>query len=441
MTTVPSGRPAGEAAPRSSFGAAWALVLLLLGGVIGFIIALTLFFDEFGSFTRWLDSVFSLILAAASGFIVGSLLVGLCAAFLLTRFLRRARATLKQVVSDAEAAAHAACDRDAKAAVKHTADAIRTVAAWYSDGTSRRFMVQTVLASLVAFGGLTGTVLLFRQTLLLGQQTSLLAKQNEKLDEQTSLLQEQNEKLDQQTITAEAQRRDAFSTEMSSLIQTVAANPHEALSRSFIARAVTLTHAATPFSYVKVRWNFVSGKTTPELTKEPLSPERGQLLVGLVSSGVDVPALVRAGVTFRGADLSGAKLPRANLSGVDLGDADLSSADLRGAVLHEADLRNANLRYADLRGIDLRGADLGAANLTSAVLTGLHSDGTVDPSSAVDLDGAIVSFYSSDKSRRLDGFPEGWGGQPPAGWEMFEGNNTFRLRRVGASSAAPPPPQ
>jgi len=52
------------------------------------------------------------------------------------------------------------------------------------------------LALLIAFGGLIGTALIFRQTALLGEQ-------NKKISEQIDLLAEQNRKLDFQTITAE----------------------------------------------------------------------------------------------------------------------------------------------------------------------------------------------------------------------------------------------
>ena len=115
------------------------------------------------------------------------------------------------------------------------------------------------------------------------------------------------------------------------------------------------------------------------------SPERGQLLIALLSSGVNlsstIPRMDLAFADLGGADLIDASLTQANFVGANLSgafvrdadlveaflaEADLSRSDLRGSNLSLADLRDANLRDADLRGVDLTQANLDGADLTGA---------------------------------------------------------------------------
>ena len=81
-----------------------------------------------------------------------------------------------------------------------------------------------------------------------------------------------------------------------------------------------------------------------ELIDKPLSPERGQLIISLVSSKVNT-ALVLSRGDFMHSALEGA---------------DLSFSDLKYIDFSSSDLRNANFR----------GADLSFANLSSAVVQG-----------------------------------------------------------------------
>ncbi len=160
-----------------------------------------------------LVSVLRDLLPLAFGGFVAALVVGLLlGSWWLMRIIGRAAGTLEQIVAEATKAAEAAARRDAPTAVSHAGQAAQEAVGWYAQGAAKRFAVQAALGLFVAFGGLVGTTLLFRQTLLLVEQIRkidtqmmLLRKQNEKLDAQTGLLSEQNTKIDLQTVTVEAQ--------------------------------------------------------------------------------------------------------------------------------------------------------------------------------------------------------------------------------------------
>jgi hypothetical protein len=266
------------------------------------------------------------------------------------------------------------------------------------------------------------------------------------IEAQTALLREQNEKLDQQTVTAEAQRRGALSTELFALLQMASELPPDdaARRRAFAARAVAFTRAATPFYYVRVEAGReastpygagassrgvlrgrANGRAKPELIEHPLSPERGQLLQGLVAAGADLAPLIEAQATFAEADLRGADLSGATLSRATLFRADLSQANLSGATPRDADLSQAVLSGTDLTNASLVGADLSGAYLSQA-----------------EFRGAIVSTGELEPGRLPSGFPRGWEGPPP-GWGLVRDDymhGPVRLQRSGTQPPAPPAP-
>jgi hypothetical protein len=171
-------RQADAATRRLFSGAAWAVVWWAVGAVMATIVISVVAFDERGSFAQWLDSNLTAVLAGLGGFGVALLLAFLVGWWWWLRFIRRAEGTFQQVVSDVRTATQAAAKGDDEAAALHAERALHEAAAWYGPIAVRRFVVQTVLALLVTFGGLAGTGLLFRQNLL-------LSSQNAKLDLQT----------------------------------------------------------------------------------------------------------------------------------------------------------------------------------------------------------------------------------------------------------------
>ena len=359
---------------RRSWNIAWLPVGITLGAATGFAVAWALQSADLRQFASWLDAIQDLLLAAICGFGVAVLLGVPIGYWLLKQFVGAAEGALTKIISDATAAAEAATERNAQAAMMHAGRALREAAAWYGPRAARRFVVQTALGLLVTFGGLVGTGLLFRQTLLLGVQNELLVDQNRKIDHQVELLTDQNRKIDLQTVTAEAQRRGGLSSELFSIMQLVTAGePKEPLTQPLIARLVAFTRAARPYFIVLVPDD---ESKAPYRDSRPLSPERGQLLVGLVLAGVNIEPLVDAGATFEAADLFGTNLSHAGLSRTNLSDARLNSANLEGAKLISAKLNNADLRGAYLYGTDLSAADLPAANLSGTNLQGANLSGT-----------------------------------------------------------------
>jgi uncharacterized protein YjbI with pentapeptide repeats len=345
---------------RQSFSVLQMIVILIVGITAGAAATRMLLIGSLERATPWIDVFlhWALPVLGVSG--AALVLVVPLTWWGVRRFIKGARGTLEQVAGEAISATRAASKGNAEDAADHTERAVREVLAWYGPIAARRWVVQTSLALLVGFGGLIGTAMLFRQTILLREQTELLNKQNEKLD--------------LQTITAEAQRRGGLAAELFAILQAVSLIHVEAagttpsqraaeqIPRGLKARIVALSRAATPYRIIEVREDTADGgMLEPKLADRARSPERGQLLVGLMLAGVDIPAV--KGVTFGGADLRGADLTGANLTNTDLFGADLFEADL-----FESNLRNAQLVNAILTGANLSGADLADANLRDARL-------------------------------------------------------------------------
>ena len=251
------------------------------------------------------------------------------------------------------------------------------------------------------------TDILDRQDLKLGVQNDLLLDQNSKIAQQTQLFQKQNDlvgvqnlRLDIQNNLMEAERRGALVLIMSNLFDQIDVEIKEQkqrdslkrkdfeLSEILIARISSLSQSLLPYRILK------EGK----LTKELISPERGQLLLTLVKSKLspDTYAQIYSYADFSysylenmdlsGADLHWAELQNSKLNGASLANANLDlthleDADLENAKLFNAELTatyfdGANLRNAKLNGSNLSSSSFNYANLTSASLVNCSVGGT-----------------------------------------------------------------
>ena len=296
-------------------------------------------------------------------------------------------------------------------AEKNVSYILSKVSAWYVWFNFRRWILIVFQALFIGFGGLLGTIRLFRQNLLIEQQTK-------RRDQQNELMENQNERMDQQTYLQEADRRSALVFRMDNtwnevdreLKLDVGRQRVRDLSPELITRIVTLCEMLRPYRYLQ----------GGVLSREELSQERGQVLISLVNINLDTNTMKAifekgnfryadlSGVNFRkaylkGASLShaalqqaflqqanleqallsGALLHQAELVGAILNRADLEDADLSQAILEGAQLQGANLSEARLQGANLRGANLSRADLTHAVWSGTDLRGAR-------LDGAIV---------------------------------------------------
>lgn len=249
------------------------------------------------------------------------------------------------------------------------------VFAWYSWMNFRRWIILAFQTLFVGFGGLLGTLLLYNQNKLLNQQNELLTLQNIRLSQQTYL--------------QEAERRSALILLMGNLLDAldnelkddIGQPGARDLSPQLIGRIIALSSGLKPYRYLD----------NDSLIQKEISPERGQLLLSIISSEVDNGSLRRifqsadfsfaelqgaalAGEFLEGINLREADLSKANLNGARLLGADLNKTDLSGAILAGADLRKANLSETDLRetfitNVDFRGASLYGADLRGVDLT------------------------------------------------------------------------
>ena len=223
--------------------------------------------------------------------------------------------------------------------------------------------VRMLVTVFVAIGGLMGTILLYNQN---------------------QLLQKQNEKIDNQILLDEASRRSSLNFLLGNVLDQVNTelkdtvnNKERRLSAELIGRITSLSQSFQPYYFME----------DGEMTKKAFSPERGNLLLALVNSGIDTLALasilektnlnsafldgaVFDAVHLQNAILIDAYLIDAYLGGSNLNSAYLIGADLSGADFSDADLSGANLRGANLRGAKFFGADLSDADLSGADLSG-----------------------------------------------------------------------
>ena len=163
----------------------------------------------------------------------------------------------------------------------------------------------------------------------LSLQSYLLHIQNKKIDAQ-------NRRLDQQTYLQEGERRSSYVFLLNNAYDQIDyelrenINGDRSLSKSLIARIISLSRVLRPYRYL-------SGDNLIEF---PNSPERSQLLLTLVNSGIKESSLDEI---FK--------------------DADFSYSDLRGV-----DLRNRYLKHAFLDNSHFIGTTLTGANLSNTSL-------------------------------------------------------------------------
>ncbi|MEM9918388.1 MAG: pentapeptide repeat-containing protein [Bacteroidota bacterium] len=209
-------------------------------------------------------------------------------------------------------------------------------------------------------------------------QNKLVIAQNGLFDNQNTLVAKQNQRIEQQTELIEADRRSSLVFLMGNIMDRLDAelknpkNVKRAISLELIGQISALSQSLKPYRYLK----------NDKLTKKPLSPERGQLLLSLINSRLDTAESYKniyISTKFSRSDLDEAFLRGAYLQGAILTNAVLEEADLNNAIFREAYMREANLseayatnadfRDADLSEVDLELADLRRANLARTNLT------------------------------------------------------------------------
>jgi len=144
------------------------------------------------------------------------------------------------------------------------------------------------------------------------------------------------------------------------------------LTEPTIARTKSLMYGFRPYKFLE-----------GEQLTDPLSPEKGQLLLALIHSGISKSSMQKIfRASFNNVYLKGANLFGVSLENIDMPLSDLQGADLWQSNLKDANLSKTNLNYAklgkaNLINADLRLSKLEHANLTDAILDGAFLENAI----------------------------------------------------------------
>lgn len=230
--------------------------------------------------------------------------------------------------------------------------------------------------------GIIGVALALLPTMLLYNQNQLIKKQNERIDIQNNLIEAERRSSLVFLLSNILDKVDLEITEHHKNIENTDSTKYS-LTKPLVNRIVALSRAFRPY-------RMMEGDT---LSRELVSPERGQLFISLMENDFDSitqNTIVEKGdfsnalidrIDIRGANLNKAQLTGARLDDAQLGMVQLNRAQLNSAKLIEAELSNAKLYKAQLRGAQLKGAvllrtDLRLANLNGADLSNTAAIGT-----------------------------------------------------------------
>ncbi len=189
-----------------------------------------------------------------------------------------------------------------------------------------RIGVFLIIASLIPFAIIT-------------IQTILLHNQNKKIDIQ-------NKRIIQQTYLQEAERRSSLIFLMNNVLDKIdeelsqEKNPKRRLTPQLIGRIISLSKALKPYQYLE----------KDSIIANPISPERGQLLINLIESKLDSITYIEifAKADFSYSDLEFVEFPYANLNLINLSFANLSNSNLEGVNFTGANLSNTSFENSDL---------------------------------------------------------------------------------------------
>jgi len=185
------------------------------------------------------------------------------------------------------------------------------------------------------------------------------------VEEQNRIIREQNIKIEKQVYLQEASRRNNLVLLMDNILEKIYDEINEGngtLSKPLIGRISALSQGFQPYYFLE----------DSTLTDRPYSPERGQLLLALVNSGIDTTTLkkIYKRTNFRQAFLKYADMDSIYLRGINLYSANLENTSLIGANLRNAFLYKAKFNDANLGGAKLYDANLVEADLIKTILRG-----------------------------------------------------------------------
>lgn len=391
--------------------------------------------------------ILSVFLSAALVVLILGVLIFALRKTILSKLFGHAEVALQDLADPLARIADRAIDRDPGGATSAARDLVSMVLARYAWVSTRRWIIASLTALIAAMAALAGTALLFKQNQLISAQTDLLREQNARIQEQTQLIQTDVQ-------LAEASRNAQLAVEITQIAASLGEvatrvngpgdtsvfnvlDPAKDLDRGLILRINSISRALLPYRFLDTGlheedatdgmrvalqrrredlgdgygqmagyfgWEDRPGGTY--LIDRPASPERGQLLRVLVTSGVrNLELLTYTGLTLdyamlKATDLSLVTAQQARLSYADFSGSYLVDCDFGSAILENARFRNANInrtRFAALgpgetlpplaslpertetrmSGADFARATITASDFSGADLTAARFDGAL----------------------------------------------------------------
>lgn len=204
----------------------------------------------------------------------------------------------------------------------------------------------------------------------------LLIQQNRLLSFQNKLFETQNKQIENQNQLIDGQRRSSlmflFGNIVNMVNEDLKENKERKLSEQTISSIISLSKGLKPYRLLE----------DTVLSSKPLSPERGQLLLFIISSKINVESLDKI---FLKSDFTFSDLRHSNLEG-----AYLKYCNLDNSELHNSNLFNINFQNASLMSTCLRNSNIGRANFTNSNLSNAIFDNAIF-SDKTNLDSAIVN--------------------------------------------------
>lgn len=387
---------------------------LIFGFVLGTGIAISLIFLGPRLLSGWADSILTIMLSTTAIVCLSAFLVFTFRHAILKYLRLYVDAKLDQIVPPTFRLIDALDKRDRPAALKEGEAVAVGLVSWFSQAQTRNAAIAAVAGLLAIFGGILGATLLVRQNELIANQNTLVSLQNQLTEAQrrASLMFELSNVLDR--IKDERDKYyennkgnvkpwmdgppdpgNPVDDTVAVLTRGAAENynqrwqkqrprrrdyggnaPLFMVSDRLAGRIVALSRSLRPYRYLDD-----NGQLTPRL----LSPERGQLLLSLLYSDIDMFELNHFKPVFDNADLSGVELSELPIEHLVAKDANFVRAKLYKVQFVYGRLQGANFGNADLNGVEI-------ATLEGACLRGAHIHNSKLPNLRyADLTDAVIS--------------------------------------------------
>ena len=190
------------------------------------------------------------------------------------------------------------------------------------------------------------------------------------LRNQNELIEIQNKRLDQQTYLQEADRRSYLTGVLDDMIKEVTTEGYRnngRISKVSSTRLIALSKILKPYKYLE----------NDKLIDNPLSPERGYLLLSLLESNLDLGVILNnntresllSQLNFSYAELNNASVTALDLNSIHLNFANLNESNFTKSTLIKSSFVNASLKNTNFYKSDIVKCNFNNSNLTGASFT------------------------------------------------------------------------